>query len=98
MSSNNQEEQYQTPFWERNFLGVPYWLIGLIILVLLIYWAYVEGFFASLGFNPHKGRGVNTVTIPQKYLEEPTFSPVNLRELQDVGYGANYYPTTNSQF
>ena len=53
MSSNNsnQEEQHQS-FWKRTFIGIPYWLLALVLLILILYWAYKQDMFSSFGLNP----------------------------------------------
>lgn len=36
--------QEQVPFWQRKLWILPYWLIGILVLLLLIYLAYKNGY------------------------------------------------------
>ena len=41
----------EIPFMQRTVLGIPYWLITLIIIILLIYFAYKQGYLKAVGLD-----------------------------------------------
>ena len=77
MSSNNeQEHEEQTTFWKRTLIGIPYWLIALVIIIIIIYWAYKQNFFTSMGMSSSKS---NMSFAEQNMLKQPEITPVESR-------------------
>lgn len=68
----NQEEQPN--FWKRTLIGIPYWLIALILILLIIYWIYKQGHLTSLGIQESpKG----SYSLNKAYTNVPTITPAS---------------------
>ena len=67
--TSQQVYQEETPFWSRTLWGIAYWVIGIIILLLLVYYF---GFRDRNLFDTDKGR---TMTFRERIVI-PEFSPV----------------------
>ena len=74
MSTNNQEEHQS--FWKRTLIGIPFWLLALVLLILIVYWSYKQEYFAPMGFNSPRG---NVAFAQNDLLAVPTITPVDTR-------------------
>lgn len=77
MSSDIQNYEEHQSFWKKTLIGIPYWLIALIIIIIILYWAYKQGYFNSLGLSNNK----SNVSFAQKDILNPaaTISPVETK-------------------
>ena len=50
-NNTNPKEEQPTSFWKQTLIGIPYWLIVLVLLVLILYYAYKKNYLNSIGLN-----------------------------------------------
>jgi hypothetical protein len=81
MSSNNQnleqEQEHEQSFWKRTLIGIPFWLLALILVIVLLYLAYKQDYFASWGLGDTHRKG--NVVLQREMLSAPKVSPVENR-------------------
>ena len=73
MNSNNPDQEEHQSFWKRTLIGIPFWILALVLLILVLYWAYKQDYFTSLGFTPAPK---SNVSFAQKGMLNP-ISPVS---------------------
>ena len=73
MSSYQEEDNNN--FWNQTFLGIPVWLLLLILAIVVIWWLFSENYFADLGL-PATARRYNMGNTDYSVL---TVSPVDGR-------------------
>ena len=63
--------EHRTPFWERKFLSIPYWLIGLIILLIVFYFL-IKNYVCEQGHT-----AATTYRLSPELARAPAYSEVN---------------------
>ncbi|AYV81672.1 MAG: hypothetical protein Harvfovirus51_4 [Harvfovirus sp.] len=74
-ANDGQVYQEETPFWSRTTLGIPNWLWGLIILLVLLYLAWKGKYLSG-----DEGKKTGTLYFGDRGLmNAPVISPVENR-------------------